>query len=520
MAQLSGNWRDWPAPAKLALLERLRQQAALRDLEQAKLASQLQAPPIWAPVADSPQMAAYHCQADELFYGGSAGGGKTDLLLGLAATAHNRAIIFRRTFPNLAAIIDRSRGIFTRDGDALNENAHRWRTADGRQVEFGAMQYEADRQNYRGRPYDLHAFDEITEFTESQFRFVTAWNRSTVAGQRCRIVCTGNPPSDNSGRWVVKYWGAWLDPTHPRPAVPGELRWYARISDKDTELDSGAPIVHNGETITPRSRTFIPARLTDNPYLRETNYAAVLASLPEPLRSQMLYGDFGAAEVEDIWQVIPTAWIQAAMRRPGPELDKDGRPPPVRAIGVDVARGGADQTVAAVLRGAVFFDPLHRWPGKETPTGNAVATRVVPLWQAGAAINVDAIGVGAAAVDALRQVEALAGQVYPVNVGAGTDQTDKSGTYRFRNIRAATWWLFREALDPEHGAGLVLPEDHQLLADLAAPRWEIVGGRIQVEAKEDIAKRIGRSTDSADAVILAWQRVITGQVQYGPDIWG
>ena len=467
-------------------------------------------------------MAAYTSQADELFYGGAAGGGKTDLLLGLAATAHNRAIIFRRTFPNLAAIMDRSREIFTREGDALNENAHRWRTEDGRQVEFGAMQYEADRQNYRGRPYDLHAFDEITEFTETQFRFVVAWNRSTVPGQRCRIVCTGNPPSDSTGRWVVQYWGAWLDPTHARPAVPGELRWYARIDNKDTEVPGPAPITHNGETITPRSRTFIPARLTDNPYLRDTNYAAVLASLPEPLRSQMLYGDFSAAEVEDIWQVIPTAWIQAAMRRPGPALDKDGKPPPVQAIGVDVARGGTDQTVAAVLRGAVYYDPLHRWPGRETPTGNAVATRVLPLWEAGADINVDVIGVGASAYDSLRQIQALDGHVFPVNVGAGTEATDKSRRYKFRNIRAASWWAMREALDPEHGAGLVLPEDHQLLADLAAPRWEVVGGRIQVEAKEDISKskRIGRSTDSADAVILAWQRVITGQVQYGPDIWG
>jgi hypothetical protein len=76
------------------------------------------------------------------------------------------------------------------------------------------------------------------------------------------------------------------------------------------------------------SRTFIPSRVSDNPYLMGTGYMTQLQSLPEPLRSQMLYGDFKAGVQDDPWQVIPTAWVEAAMRAgsalPRP-ASRDGR---------------------------------------------------------------------------------------------------------------------------------------------------------------------------------------------------
>src|SRR5262249_58022080 len=87
--------------------------------------------------------------------------------------------------------------------------------------------------------------------------------------------------------------------THPRPAKPGEIRWYAMVDGREVEREDGQEFIHKGETIRPKSRTFIPARLLDNPYLMATGYGATLQALPEPLRSQLLYGDFSIGRPDD-----------------------------------------------------------------------------------------------------------------------------------------------------------------------------------------------------------------------------
>jgi hypothetical protein len=94
--------------------------------------------------------------------------------------------------------------------------------------------------------------------------------------------------------------------------------------------------------------------------------------------------------------------------------------------------------------------------------------------------------------------------VLPVNVGAGSKGKDKTGRYGFANLRAQIAWQFREALDPNSGENIALPPDSQLRSDLRSPRYSIVGGKIKIESKDDIKKRIGRSPDRAEAVLLAW----------------
>ncbi|MHC5826572.1 MAG: hypothetical protein ACYT04_64585, partial [Nostoc sp.] len=108
--------------------------------------------------------------------------------------------------------------------------------------------------------------DEITHFSKSKFKFLTGWLRTDDPNQKCRVVCTGNPPTSAEGRWVIEYWGPWLDPKHPNPAVPGELRWFATLDGKDVEVKEGVPFEYTDsegktETIAPRSRTFIPAKI-------------------------------------------------------------------------------------------------------------------------------------------------------------------------------------------------------------------------------------------------------------------
>lgn len=455
---------------------------------------------LWLP-RSQPQAAAVFCQADELFYGGQAGGGKSDLLLGLALIGHEKSIIFRREFSQLTGaggLIERSRDIL-RDVARYNGQEHVWRgIPGGRILEFGGVQYEQDKHRYQGRPHDLKAFDEVTEFTESQYHFLSGWARSTTPGQRVRVVATGNPPSHADGMWVINHWGPWLDDRYPNPAAPGELRWFAMVAGKSVEVDGPDPFEHEGEYIEPKSRTFIPAALEDNVFLRDTGYGAVLQGLPEPLRTQLLYGDFTIGMDDDPWQVIPTRWVRMAFER----YEQGQRPDvPLSALGVDVARGGRDQTIICERYGN-WFPPLHKWPGHETKDGPVVAGLVLQvLGDAEAQVKVDVIGVGSSVYDSLAQTENVS--VWGVNFAESSGMYDRSLRLIMRNMRAEAYWTAREALDPEKGDDLAIAPDNELLADLTAPRWKISASGVQIESKEDIVKRINRSTDCGDAFVLS-----------------
>lgn len=470
---------------------------------------------IWQPNPDhpdgtpNPQRLGYESKADILGYGGAGGGGKTDLLLGLAKNKHKNSIIFRRVFKNLRGIVERSREIFNPDGtdktkDSYNEQLHRWQLSDGKQVEFEAMQYEKDKENFRGRPHDLYCFDEATEFTRSQVEFVMAWMRSTDPNQRCRAVLTFNPPVDEGGSWIIDFflpWIAYLFPneyTHPNPAAPGELRWYATIDGEETECENERPFDYNGETIKPMSRTFIPAKLADNPHLDKTGYRSILQSLPEPLRSQMLHGDFAAAKSPNPWQVIPTAWVKLAQAR---WLEREKPDAPLAAVGVDVARGGRDK-LSIARRYDNWFAEIVSHPGVNVEDGPAAAELVRKSLgdEEPGYINVDVIGVGTSAYDSLKVVY----NTIPINASGASNYRDRSGKLKMRNKRAEYHWRMREALDPEHGDDLALPPGNAIVADLCAATYTPTAAGIQIEPKDKIKERIGRSPDEGEAILLAY----------------
>ena len=252
--------------------------------------------------------------------------------------------------------------------------------------------------------------------------------------------------------------------------------------------------------IKPESRTFIPSRITDNPYLLGTGYLAQLQALPEPLRSQMLLGDFNAGVSDNPWQVIPTAWAEAAMAR-WRERSPRGE---MLSMGVDVARGGKDNTTIATRHKTettdLWFDKLHLHAGEDTPNGNKVAGLVIAERRDYAPVHIDVIGVGASPYDVLQGGGI---DVYGVNVSERATSLDRSGRLSFMNQRSQLWWQLREALDPAADNGIALPDDKDLLAELCAPNWELSGMTIKVESRQDIVDRVGRSPDRATAVILA-----------------
>jgi len=446
----------------------------------------------WRPLP-GPQTMAFESEADIVGYGGAAGGGKTDLACGKALTKHKRIMILRREATQLSSVVDRLTEIVkTRDG--YNGQEKIWRMRD-RQIEFGSLPNLGDETKYQGRPHDLLVFDEAANFLERQVRFLLGWLRTTDPNQKCQALLTFNPPTTADGRWIVDFFGPWLDSKHPRPAKAGELRFFATVDGKDVEVESREPFTHNGETIQPMSRTFIPSRVTDNPYLMGTGYLSTLQSLPEPLRSQMLYGDFTAGMEDDPWQVIPTKWVDQAMDR-WVKLDKK---PEMSAMGVDVARGGKDSTVIARRYGAYFDEPLV-YPGNQTPDGPKVAGLVISALRDRAPIHIDVIGVGSSPYDFLNVNRQ---HVIGVNVAEKSLALDKSGRLAFFNLRSELWWRMREALDPANNEAVSLPPDNRLRSDLCAPVWSLQGSSIKVEGREDIIKRIGRSPDFASAYVLA-----------------
>jgi len=445
-----------------------------------------------------PQWLALLTRADELYYGGGAGGGKTDLILGLAIELHQHSAIFRRVYPNLTGIMERARAIIGQKADE-NKADKIWHFPDGRTIEFGAVQFEDNKTNWQGRPHDLKAFDEIPEFAESQYVFICGWNRSTTPGQRVRVVVTGNPPLDEAGGWIVRRWGAWLDDKHPHPARPGELRWYATVGGKEQEFPGGAPVSVGKETIYPRSRTFIPALLDDNPFLtQDHHYRSVIQSMPEPLRSMLLYGDFKAGATPNPFQVIPTDWIRAAQKR---WMERERPTTPLTAVGIDAARGGNDCMTLA-RRYDNWFDEVLKWPGVLVPNGPAAATLIHDALGTAKpiCINVDVIGIGSSTYD---HIDPLYPNVMAVNVAEGSDYRDKSGALKMRNLRAEMHWRMRDALDPQSGEDLALPNDPEVLADLAAPTYQITSAGVLIEEKEKIKERIGRSPDVGEAIMLA-----------------
>lgn len=466
----------------------------------------------WEPLP-GPQTMAFNSTADVIGFGGAAGGGKTDLACGMALRKHTKSAIFRRDGSQMSGIIDRLKEMVGHDKGYVGSGRW-WGWRDplpGKQIEFGSVPNLGDETKHQGRPKDLLVFDETANFLEAQVRFLMGWVRTTDEGQACQTLMTFNPPTTAEGRWIVKYFAPWLDKKHPNPAAPGDLRWFATWKGEDIEVPDGRQFVmangqrvydfnpddHKPEDIVkPLSRTFIPSKVSDNPYLAGTGYMSTLQSLPEPLRSQMLYGDFQAGMQDDPWQVIPTAWVEAAQAR----WSLPNRLAEMQSLGIDVARGGADNTIIARRHDGMWFDVPLVYTGAQTPTGPATAGLCLAAMRDAAPMHIDVIGVGASPYDFLREAKQ---QIMGVNVSEKALGTDKSGRLKFKNLRSQLWWMMREALDPSNNTGIALPPDRQLFADLCAPTWELQGSVIYVEGREDILKRIGRSPDWASAYILA-----------------
>ncbi len=233
---------------------------------------------LWQP---APKQASLLSAVDlEVLYGGAAGAGKSDCLLidalGLQQKAidnrNYQAILFRRTFPDLRDLIDRSQELYPHmgGGGKYDKQSHIWSWPSGARIEFGHMQYDSDRFKYRGRAFQYIGWDELTLFpTDIPYRYLLSRLRTVDPSITCYVRATTNP--DGPGfRWVKERWRIQTEGTSTR----------FRVSVKDPET---------GET-TEHGRRFISARLSDNPHLATSGYRQTLLLLTEEEQKALLLG--------------------------------------------------------------------------------------------------------------------------------------------------------------------------------------------------------------------------------------
>lgn len=222
-------------------------------------------------------------------------------------------------------------------------------------------------------------------------------------------------------------------------------------------------------------------------------------------------GEFASADEDG---VIPLGWVEAAQLRWRERHATEFLPfAPLETVGVDCSGTGSDRTVLARRHGD-DVGPIER-PRKtidrnaEDQVGleeMATAGRIIAVLRPSpkARAIVDAGGLGSGVVGRARE-KLGRGRVVAFVAGAKTKRKDRNGEFGFADCRSAAWWNMRELLDPEEGSQIALPPDDDLTGDLTSPHWrEVSNGRIRVEPKDEIRKRLGRSTDTGDAVVQAF----------------
>ena len=456
----------------------------------------------WVP-SPGPQTDAYFSKADCLLFGGEPGGGKSQLILGLAFNCHKRSLIMRRQFGDLDRLVEDAIKIHgSRDG-FNGSPPPKLRISEEQIINFGAANRVGDEQGQMGKGRDLLGIDEATHFAETQIRFLMGWNRSEDPTQRVRTVLATNPPLTAEGLWVIKMFAPWLDPRYPNPAKNGELRWV--ISDEegnDKWVDGPAPVMVGTKMVRPTSRTYIPSKVSDNPYYAASDYERQLDAMPEPYRS-LLMGGFKTSFRDAENQCIPTNWVIEAQKRWTP------RPPagiPMCAIGVDASGGGEDPMVEAIRHDG-WYAPMIVTQGKTIPmdrSGSYTAGLIVSHRRDDALVVID---MGGGYGGPMYEHLTLNGISCIAHKGAeASARRSRDKKTQFTNKRTEVYWRFREALDPDQpgGSPISLPDDPELVADLTAPTFTVTPNGIKLETKEAVCERLGRSTDKGDATVMAW----------------
>jgi len=224
---------------------------------------------VWQP-QEGPQEAAIRAPfLHELFYGGAAGGGKSDYLLGdflmdIEQGDNWTGILFRQSYPALEELVERSHQIFPKTGAIYKVGASQWQWGNGAILKFRHMENLYDFTKYQGHSYSWIGWDELPEWATGDC-YNRMKSRLRGVADNKRIRSTGNPGGVGHN-WVQSYFRIPQTPTTYKESRP--------FTDPDTEM----------------TRVFIPSRVQDNKILMEA----------DPLYINRLRG-VGDAELVKAW---------------------------------------------------------------------------------------------------------------------------------------------------------------------------------------------------------------------------
>lgn len=338
----------------------------------------------------------------------------------------------------------------------------------GRLVGFGRKPQDHDRDAFQGlhRKYLLVIIDEAAGIPE----WLWGSARDIATGEHCRMLAIGNPTDPSS---------------YFRRVCRPDSGWNViKVSVFDSPNFTGEKVAKT-----------VSEDLTSHKYIEDAKRDLGEGS---PMWKARVEGEFPDV---DEFSVIPLGWIYQAQER-WVAWDEAGRPVSHdwrRIVGADIARYGNDKTCFAERIGDAFLTP-RIMPRADTQETARLLSQELNHERGDIAV-IDTNGVGAGVFDTVKKSNHMA---MGVNVGNRTSMTDSSGQIEFYNVRAAVYWKMREALDPARNPTIMLPPDDDLASDLSTPHWKTMpGGKIVIESKDEIRKRLNRSPDRGDAVCLA-----------------
>ncbi|NIV12903.1 MAG: hypothetical protein GWN62_16965 [Aliifodinibius sp.] len=255
---------------------------------------------------------------------------------------------------------------------------------------------------------------------------------------------------------------------------------------------------HQNGTL-PDSIKYIPMHITENPSLSEkSGYMSRFDDMDEVMKRAFLDGDWSVMLQDEFGQLFPNEWINQAVER-HKAIDSFND---ITSIGVDIARGGNDETSFAI-RSDHHIKEIISYPGIDTPDGKQLIQHlmdVAPSFKG--SIIMDLIGVGSSPYDVAREL--WGERVLGFNAGGKTNGRTDNSVWGFANLKAHIYWHFRERLNPKNENPIAIPDDPLFLADLRSVRFKIRGDKIQIDSKEDMRKKLGRSPDRAEAAIISY----------------
>ena len=275
-----------------------------------------------APIASLPpaqpgqQQAFLDTTADIAIFGGAAFGGKTvSLLLDFArpeflSNPEYGGVIFRRTYPqvtNEGGLWDEAGKWYPAIGGKSKISNLEWGFPSGATVRFAHLQHENNIYDWQGSQLVRLAFDELTHFTSRQFFYLLSRNRST-SGIKPQIRATCNPDADS---WVADLIDWWLDDEgFPLPDRANVVRWFIRLNDEMVWGDSEEDLRDRNPGCEPKSFTFIPAKISDNPIglAKDPGYLANLMALHPVDQARLLYGNWKAKF--EAGRLFDRAWFE------------------------------------------------------------------------------------------------------------------------------------------------------------------------------------------------------------------